>query len=52
MCCLIRYTIYKCLKTIDLFPVTGSGLTKAEGYKEYTNEWICLEHSTANCSIY
>lgn len=30
----------------------GSGLTKAEGYKEYTNEWICLEHSTANCTVF
>ncbi|KAG5286662.1 hypothetical protein AALO_G00017400 [Alosa alosa] len=32
--------------------IDGSGLTKVEGFKEYTNEWICLEHSTANCSIY
>lgn len=30
----------------------GSGLVDAEGYKEYTNEWICLEYSTANCTVY
>ncbi|XP_046883015.1 uncharacterized protein wu:fc46h12 isoform X2 [Hypomesus transpacificus] len=32
--------------------VEGSGLSQVEGYKEYTNEWICLEYTTTNCSIY
>ncbi|XP_065122045.1 uncharacterized protein [Paramisgurnus dabryanus] len=32
--------------------IEGSGLVDVEGYKEYTNEWICLEYSTANCTIY
>ncbi|XP_048020542.1 uncharacterized protein wu:fc46h12 [Megalobrama amblycephala] len=32
--------------------IEGSGLVDAEGYKMYTNEWICLEYSTANCTIY
>lgn len=30
----------------------GSGLVEAAGYKQYTNEWICLDYSTANCTIY
>nr|XP_055059846.1 uncharacterized protein wu:fc46h12 [Misgurnus anguillicaudatus] len=32
--------------------IEGSGLVDVEGYKEYTNEWICLAYSTANCTIY
>uniref|UniRef100_A0A3B4CIP0 C-type lectin domain-containing protein n=1 Tax=Pygocentrus nattereri TaxID=42514 RepID=A0A3B4CIP0_PYGNA len=24
----------------------GSGLVDAEGYKQYTNEWICLDYFT------
>ncbi|XP_073705419.1 uncharacterized protein [Garra rufa] len=32
--------------------IAGSGLAEAAGYKEYTNEWICLDYSTANCTIY
>uniref|UniRef100_A0A671LV82 Uncharacterized protein n=2 Tax=Sinocyclocheilus TaxID=75365 RepID=A0A671LV82_9TELE len=32
--------------------VEGSGLVDAAGYKQYTNEWICLDYSTANCTIY
>ncbi|XP_051985111.1 uncharacterized protein wu:fc46h12 [Xyrauchen texanus] len=32
--------------------IAGSGLVDVAGYKEYTNEWICLEHWTANCTIY
>ncbi|KAI7809440.1 hypothetical protein IRJ41_008323 [Triplophysa rosa] len=31
--------------------IEGRGLVDV-GYKEFTNEWICLEHSTANCTIY
>ncbi|XP_056321904.1 uncharacterized protein wu:fc46h12 [Danio aesculapii] len=30
----------------------GSGLVEAEGFRQYTNEWICLDYSTANCTIY
>ncbi|XP_036453667.1 uncharacterized protein wu:fc46h12 [Colossoma macropomum] len=32
--------------------IEGSGLVDAEGYKQYTNEWICLDYFTANCTIY
>ncbi|XP_043110383.1 uncharacterized protein wu:fc46h12 [Puntigrus tetrazona] len=32
--------------------IEGSGLVEAAGYKQYTNEWICLDYSTANCTIY
>ncbi|TRY85401.1 hypothetical protein DNTS_033863 [Danionella cerebrum] len=32
--------------------IDGSGLVEAEGFKQYTNEWICLDSSTANCTIY
>ncbi|KTG34189.1 hypothetical protein cypCar_00026370 [Cyprinus carpio] len=32
--------------------IEGSGLVDAAGYKQYTNEWICLDYSTANCTIY
>ncbi|KAG9333748.1 hypothetical protein JZ751_010299 [Albula glossodonta] len=30
----------------------GSGLTEVEGYKEMTNDWICNQRSTANCTEY
>uniref|UniRef100_W5MWR2 Uncharacterized protein n=1 Tax=Lepisosteus oculatus TaxID=7918 RepID=W5MWR2_LEPOC len=32
--------------------VEGSGLTSVSDYKEVTNDFICTQHSTANCTIY
>lgn len=32
--------------------VEGSGLNQSPGYKEVTNDFICTQHSTANCTIY
>jgi hypothetical protein len=30
----------------------GSGLTSDASYTEETNDFICTQHSTANCDIY
>ena len=33
-----------------LFPVyTGSGLNKAPGFVEFTNEWLCLGFGLSAC---
>ncbi|TNN50105.1 hypothetical protein EYF80_039711 [Liparis tanakae] len=30
----------------------GSGLTEADGYKEVTSDFLCTQHSSANCTVY
>ena len=32
--------------------ITGAGLDKVSGYVEDTNDNICTQHSTANCTVY
>ncbi|XP_066579424.1 uncharacterized protein LOC136769633 isoform X2 [Amia ocellicauda] len=32
--------------------IEGSGLTNVADYKEMTNDFICTQHSSANCTVY
>ncbi|XP_039610214.1 uncharacterized protein LOC120530109 isoform X2 [Polypterus senegalus] len=32
--------------------IEGSGLNTVPGYKEMTNDFICTQHSSANCTIF
>ncbi|XP_051785274.1 uncharacterized protein LOC127528441 isoform X2 [Erpetoichthys calabaricus] len=32
--------------------IDGSGLNMVPGYKEMTNDFICTQHSSANCTIF
>ncbi|XP_041752873.1 uncharacterized protein wu:fc46h12 [Coregonus clupeaformis] len=31
--------------------LVGSGLSKIQGFQEYTNDWICHAYESANCTV-